>query len=111
MHYGQMLEQFYAPLVIVREGIYSTVEYLVSVPSAELAPPTPFPISECVSPPHLDSRWVDTLACGGGGWGSQFRRPARNSGTRYILCGVPLKMLKENLPAIQFIFTVRLIPL
>ncbi len=41
----------------------------------QLAPPAPFP-SKCVSPPG-----VDTLACGGVGGGSQFRHPARNSGT------------------------------
>jgi hypothetical protein len=49
-----------------REGI-SIWSTIVSVPSSELAPPTPFPASECVPPPpHLDPVGGGPLVCGGG---------------------------------------------
>jgi hypothetical protein len=46
--------------------------------------PNPLSISECVPPPP--GTRVDTLPCGGEGGGSQFRRPACNSGTLSTLC-------------------------
>jgi hypothetical protein len=46
---------------------------IVSVSSSELAPPTPFPQASVCPPPLLDPGEGYTLACGGGGGGSQFR--------------------------------------
>jgi hypothetical protein len=59
-----------------RDRISIQSSLVSAFPSSELAPPIPFPqASECPLS-HLDPGG-DTLACGGGGGGSQCRRPAR----------------------------------
>ncbi len=66
--------------IFLREkGLYSIQITIMSVPSSIIGSPRPSPLQVCV-PSSLGS-WRDTLACGGGGGGSKFRRPARNSGT------------------------------
>jgi hypothetical protein len=57
----------------------------VYVSSSELAPATPFPARECVSP-HLDPGGGDTHACGGGG-GEPIQTTGRKLYTVYSVHG------------------------
>jgi hypothetical protein len=54
----------------------------VSVPSSELAPAAPSPVSECVPPPEPKRGGQHSLAGEGAGGGSQFGLQERKPGTQ-----------------------------
>jgi hypothetical protein len=70
----------------------STITECLSLRLHYLPPPPPLPQANVCSP-----TWIlrgDTVACGGGGEGSQFRRPAR--GLRHSVYSVSLLVLDSR---------------
>ncbi len=67
------------PAMLVKK----TTEY-TECQSSKLGPPHPLTRRSVASPPPLGPK-DETLACGGGGGGTQFRRWDRHSGTLGIL--------------------------
>jgi hypothetical protein len=62
----------------------------LSIQSSELGSPL-ITRKRVLSP--FGSKGEDTLACGGGGWGTQFRRRDRQSGTlQYMYTIIPLRL-------------------